>query len=139
MLVPSFSFTMKITNLILRIVLALILLMPIGGALGFFPEPTAEMYSTTESWEFIFALMQTGYMMPLISVCFALSAILLFTGHQALSALILLPLTVNVVAFHWFLDATPISAASSLAYVLLVLNLYLLWYNRQRYEGLLKG
>lgn len=129
---------MKTTNLVLRIVLTLLLLMPVAGALGLFPSPTAEMYGTTESWNFISALMQTGYMMPLIGGIFALCAILLFTGHQALSALLLLPLTVNIMMFHWFTNASPISAESALGYILMVLNAYLLWYNRQKYQVLLK-
>ncbi|MGE3278377.1 MAG: hypothetical protein AB7J40_01050 [Candidatus Altimarinota bacterium] len=129
---------MKTTNLVLRILLLLLLLIPIGGTIGLFPEPTADLYGTAESWEFMSALLQTGYMMPLIGGTFALCAVLLFTGHQALSALILLPLTVNIMAFHWFTNASPISAESSLGYLLLALNLYLLWYNRQKYQALLK-
>jgi len=129
---------MKTTNLVLRIILTLILLIPVGGTLGLFPAPTAEMYGTAESWNFMSAMMQTGYMMPLIGLSFAICAILLFTGHQALSALMLVPLTVNIMAFHWFTNASPISAESALGYILLALNLYLLWYNRQKYQVLLK-
>ncbi|MEK7137715.1 MAG: hypothetical protein AAB853_05535 [Patescibacteria group bacterium] len=53
---------MKILSLVLRILIGLFLLMPVAGAFGLFPEPTAEMYSP-EGWAYMSALMATGYMM----------------------------------------------------------------------------
>jgi hypothetical protein len=126
---------MKIINTVLRIILALLLLMPIAGALGFLPPPTEEMY-TPEGWEFMSALMNSGYIMPIFAFVSFVCVILLFTGYSALAAVLLAPLTVNIIAFHWFLDFSPISAASIPAYLLLLLNLYFLWQNRSKYQAL---
>jgi hypothetical protein len=127
---------MKILSIVLRVLLILLLLMPIGGVLGFFPEPTADMYTTPEAWAFMSALMSTGYMMPLMVVVFVACAILMIIGRTALAAILLAPITVNIVAFHIFLDATPISANSSMAYVFLALNAFFLWENRKKYKAL---
>ncbi len=126
---------MKILSLVLRILLGLLLLMPVAGAVGLFPPPTEEMY-TPAGWAFISALMNTGYMMPLITLDCLACAVLVFIGRTALAAVLLAPFTVNVIAFHWFLDTVPVSASSSLAYVLLVLNLFFLWENRSKYRSL---
>lgn len=125
---------MKTLNLVLRILLALILLMPVAGLLGIFPEPTAEMY-TPEGWAYMSALMNTGYMMPLLTLVFFICAILLLVGKTALAAILLAPVTVNIITFHWFLDEFPIGASSILGYVVLLLNLYFLWVNREKYRS----
>ena len=130
---------MKTLNHVLRFILGLLLLMPTAGALGLFPEPSADMYSSIESWEFISALNSTGYMMPLITITTLLCALLLFANRTALAAVILAPFTVNVILFHLFLDASPISAAATPAYILLVLNIYFLWVNRNKYKVLMQA
>lgn len=126
---------MKVVNTILQLLFGLFLLMPVAGAFGFLPPPTEEMF-TPEGWAFMSALMNTGYMLPLMAGICLVCALLLFAGRTALAAVLLAPFTVNVIAFHWFLDATPVSASSSLAYVLLALNLYFLWVNRSKYTSL---
>ncbi len=127
---------MKILSTVLRVLLMLLLLMPIAGILGFFPPPTAEMY-TPQGWAFISALMNTGYMMPLLGIMFAVVVVLLVMNKTALAALLLAPITVNIMCFHWFLDAAPVSASSSLAYLLLILNAFFLWQNWGKYQKFL--
>lgn len=124
---------MKIVMTVLRILLGLFLMMPLLAMFGLIPEPTAEMYSPA-GWAFISALMETGYMMPLVMVTNVICGVLLLLNRTALAAVILAPLTVNIVLFHVFLDPTPVSAASSPAYILLAMNLYFLWVNRQKYS-----
>jgi hypothetical protein len=128
---------MKIVNTILRVLLGLFLLMPVTGGLGMMPEPTEEMYSP-EGWMFMSALMNSGYMMPLIALTCLACAILLFANRTALAAILLAPFTINVIAFHVFLDAAPISAAAIPAYILLMLNAYFLWVNTEKYRQLWK-
>lgn len=128
---------MKITNHILRILLGLLLLMPVAGTLGLMPEPTADMYTTTQAWDFISALANSGYMMPLIGVTAFICSILFFANKTALGAVILAPFTVNVIAFHLFLDASPISAGAIPAYILVALNLYFLWSNKAKYTAMM--
>ena len=95
-------------------------------ALGVFPPPTEDMY-TPQGWAYMSALMNTGYMMPVIGLICAVNLILVLMGQTALAALLLAPFTVNVMLFHWFLDASPIGPASIPAYVLLVCNAFYLW------------
>ena len=38
-------FSMKILSLVPRILLGLLLIMPVAGAVGFFPPPTEEMFT----------------------------------------------------------------------------------------------
>ena len=74
--------------------------------------------------------------MPLITLTCLVCIVLLAIGRTALAAVVLAPFSVNVIAFHWFLDAAPISAASSPGYALLILNLFFLWENRSKYRSL---
>lgn len=122
--------------MILRVLLGLILLIPILGAFGVFPAPTADLYSDPNGWAFMSALIVTGYMMPLIGLTCALALVLLVMNRTALMAVILAPLTLNVILFHIFLNVTPVSLESSLGWALFLLNAYFLWLNRAKYKTL---
>jgi hypothetical protein len=125
---------MTILHQVLRVLLILLLLMPVAGGLGVFPPPTADMYPTPEGWAYMSALMATGFMMPTLTILCGVCALLMILNRTALAAALLAPFTVNVMLFHWFLDPTPIGASSSIAYVLLLLNAYFLWVNREKYR-----
>ena len=84
------------------------------------------------------ALMATGYMTQLIGITCLVVALLCFSGRTALAAVLLAPLSVNIILFHIFLDAVPIGPSSALGYLLLVLNLFFLWYERGKYRALLR-
>ncbi len=127
---------MKILNLILKIALCLILLMPILGALGIFPDPTQDLYNSPESFAFIEALTATGYILYINAAIFAVSIVLIVMNRMTLAALLILPITVNVAAFHLFLDGGLFTAGAVLADIMLLLNAYFLWQNRARYMGL---
>lgn len=124
---------MKHLLTVLRILLGLFLLMPILSILNIVPEPAAEMY-TPEGWAFMSAMIQTGYLLPLVKLMNVVCGVLLLANRTALAAILLAPLTVNIVLFHIFLDATPLSPASLPAYFLLVMNVYYLWTNRNKYH-----
>lgn len=126
---------MKILHWICRILLMLILIMPVLGTLGVFPSPTADLY-TPQGWTFIEALMNSGYMMPALGIVFAVCLVLTIIGRTALMAVILAPLSVNVVLFHAFLDAGLFAPSAILANVLFLLNVYFLWENRAKYRTL---
>ena len=126
---------MKILNVIMRILLILILVMPVLGTIGVFPPPTEDMF-TPQGWAFISALMNTGYMMPLMGLLNVVCLILVIMNRTALAAVLLAPFTVNVILFHVFLDASPVSAAAIPAYVLLITNVFFLWWNWGKYEKL---
>lgn len=127
---------MKILNIVLRGVLALLLISPILGALGVFPAPTPDLYNTPEAFAFIDMLTTSGYLTIIIAIVFALSLVLTVMNRMALVALLILPITVNIVAFHLFLDGGLFTGGAIMGNVLLLLNLYFLWHNRQSYKAL---
>jgi putative oxidoreductase len=129
---------MKILNIILRIVLGLLLISPILGALGVFPPPTPDLYNTPEAFEFINVLMEGKYITYMIAVVFAIAAVAIAMNRMAFAALLILPITVNIISFHLFLDGGLFTAGAIMANVLFLINLYFLWQNRGRYAALWK-
>lgn len=127
---------MKILNRVFEIVLCLIIFMPILGVLGVFPEPTADLYNTPEAFAFIDILAKTLYIPYLNAIVYAASILLIITNRMALAALLMLPINVNVVAFHLFLDGGLFTGGAVLGNILMLLNLYFLWQNRERYMSL---
>ncbi len=127
---------MKVFNIILKIVLVLLLISPILGALGLFPAPTADLYNTPQAFSFIETLMATGYINGIIAIVFALSIVLIISGRTAIAALLILPITVNIIAFHAFLDGGLLTSGAIMANVLFILNIYFLWRNIPAYKQL---
>ena len=127
---------MKIFNIICKILLTLLLATPILGTLGIFPEPTRAMYQTDEAYNFIMILMHSGYVMWMMSVVFIASLILLWKNKTAVVALLLLPITRNIVGFHAFLDGGLLTGGAVMGNVLLLINVYYLWVNRRVYRVL---
>ncbi|MEK7650275.1 MAG: hypothetical protein AAB364_00130 [Patescibacteria group bacterium] len=129
----------KIINVILKVILSLILVMPILGTLGIFPAPTADLYQSTKAFQFIEILMAVQYINIIMAIVFALAVILLWTKRVALAALLILPITVNIVAFHLVLDGGLFTTGAIMADVLLALNIYFLWQQREHYAPLFKS
>lgn len=130
---------MKILNIILKIVLCLLMVSPILGVTGIFPPPTADMYNTPEAFAFIDMLMrEAGYISYIIAIVFAAAIILIATGRTAAAALLILPVTVNIIGFHLFLDGGLFTAGAVMANALLLLNIYFLWRNCDRYKALFR-
>lgn len=129
---------MKIINVILKVVLCLIIITPVLGAVGLMPEPTADLYYTPQAFAFIRALYDAQYVIVIMGIVFALCIVLIAMGQMAVAALLMLPITVNIVAFHLFLDGGLLSLGALMADVLLALNLYFLYQNRRTYRALWK-
>ena len=128
----------KWIDIALRIVLSLILLLPVIGVLGIFPPPTADLYNTPEAFAFIETLEDIRYISIIMAIVHVVALACLWLGRVALAALLILPITVNVVAFHLFLDGGLLKAGSVPADVMLAINVYLLWQQRRRYTLLLE-
>ncbi len=126
---------MKILTIVVKVLFGLLLLTPILGALGVFPAPTADLY-TPEGWAFMQALMASGYLMPLLAITCAAGLVLMLLGKTALAAVIIAPMTVNVICFHAFVDTGLVSPSAILGILLLVCNVYLLWHERAKYKQL---
>lgn len=127
---------MKICNIIIKILLSLLFISPILGTLGIFPAPTREMYNTDEAYNFIMILMNSGYVMWMMAVVFAISLVMIWKNKMALVALLILPITLNIVGFHAFLDGGLLTGGAVMGNVLLLINLYLLYQNRGVYKVL---
>lgn len=127
----------RIVHITAKVLLTLLCVSPVLGALGIFPEPTRDLYNTDQAFTFISVLMESGYLMLLLALVFAVSAILLWTRREAVAALLLLPVTVNIVCFHAFLDGGLFTAGAIMGNLLLILNVYFLWYERENYRTLL--
>lgn len=128
----------KVLHILAKILLSAILIMPILGTLGIFPAPTADMYNSPEAFQFIEILMTAKYINIIMALVFATSFILIWANRTALAALLLLPITVNIVGFHAFLDGGLLMPGAIMGNVLLLLNLYFLWHGRKQYTSLIK-
>ncbi len=126
---------MKILRIVLRVLICLLLVTPILGATGVFPAPTADLY-TPSGWAFMSALLNSGYLMPLIAILCAISIVLFAIGRTALAAILVTPLAVNVICFHAFVDTGLISPSASLGIPLMLITLFFLWDNRKKYKTL---
>ncbi len=117
-------------NRILEVILGLILLaFGLNKFLGFMsmpemPEPANALMG---------ALMQSGYMIPMIAVTEIVVGVLLLTGFfRALALVLLAPLSVNIILFHLALAPAAILPALIVA----GLNLYLLFVHIAAYRPL---
>ncbi len=128
----------KYLHIIAKVLFSLILLMPVLGATGMLGEATRDLYNTDEAYAFIQTLVSVMYINYMMSVVHILALVALWTKREALAALLVLPITLNVVGFHLVLDGGLFTAGALLGNIMLVLNLYLLWKNRRAYTNLLQ-
>ena len=127
---------MKIIDVVLKVVLSLILVLPILGTLGIFPPPTQDLYNTPQAFQFIETLMETRYINIMMSVVHVIALFCLWTRRTALAALLVLPITLNVVGFHLVLDGGLLTGGAVLGNIMLLINAYFLWTRRREYAQL---
>ena len=102
----------------------------LNGFLNFLPAPPLE----GKGLDFIMALVNTGYMFPLIKGIEVLAGILLLAGIAVPFALVLLaPIAVNILLFHTILAPAP-----ALPLVILALGLFLAWNNKEKFAPLFR-
>jgi uncharacterized membrane protein YphA (DoxX/SURF4 family) len=100
----------------------------LNGFFHFIPEPKTPMPAGAA--DFAGALFKTGYMFQLICGTQLLSGILLLINRFVPLALILLmPVLVNIIAFHIFLQPAGMAPGA----ILMVLELFLAWGYRAAY------
>ncbi len=134
---PGASKVRKVLHVLFKVLLTLISIIPILGVTGIFPEPTREMYNTDEAFKFIQVLIiDAGYIQYCIAFAFAVTVILLWSGREALAAIIITPVTINIVGYHMFIDGGLLTGGAIMGNVLFLLNLYFLWQNTHRYKFL---
>lgn len=102
----------------------------LNGFLQFLPQP--EMGA--EAGAFMGALASTGYFFPLLKIVETVAGLLLLTNRYVTVALAMLaPVTVNIVAFHAFLDP----AGLPVGVLAFLLNVYLLFAYKKYYDPML--
>ena len=127
----------KTIDIALKIVLSLILVLPILGLLGVFPPPTQDLYNSPEAFAFIQTLEEVRYISIIMAVVHVVALVCIWTRRMALAALLTLPITVNVVAFHLVLDGGLLTGGAVLGNIMLLINAYFLWQQRSTYQALL--
>jgi uncharacterized membrane protein YphA (DoxX/SURF4 family) len=104
----------------------------LNGFLNFLPQPSAPLPAGAIA--FVGALVATGYMFPLIMATQLIAGVLLLWNRFVPLALALLaPLLVNSLAFHIFLEPS----GRPIAFIVLALELYLVWVYRMAYTPML--
>lgn len=129
---------LKVVHIILKVLLSLMLVTPILGATGMFPAPTRDLYNTDQAFQYIDVLMNAKYVTFMMSVVFIVAFIAMWTKREHLAALLLLPITLNIVGFHLVLDGGLFTPGAIMGNVLLVINAYLLWKHRMAYKSLIQ-
>ena len=116
-----------------RILLGLVFFVfGLNGFLNFIPPPAQPI--PAGAMAFAGALLQTGYMFPLIKGTEVLAgALLLSNRFVPLALVILAPVVVNIVAFHAFLEPSGLV----LALVIAAVQIALAWAHRASYRPLL--
>jgi hypothetical protein len=131
----------KYIYIVSKIVFSLIILLPVVSLVGLMfgaeIEPKREYYHTDEAFVFIEVLMAAKYITIINALVFAGSLVLLWTKRVALAAVLAFPITVNVVAFHAFLDGGLFTSGAFLGNLMLIINVYLFWYHREQYRAFL--
>lgn len=117
-----------VITIVLRILLALILL--IFGSnkfLGFIPMEAPPAGS------FMDALIQTGYMMPLLGFSeVVIGFLLLINKWKGLALVWLAPISVNIILFHLAFDISSIGPGALVA----ILNVFLIYINWKNFKTL---
>jgi hypothetical protein len=126
----------KAIDISLRVVLSVILVLPILGTLGIFPPPTQDLYNTPQAFQFIAMLMEGRYINIMMSVVHVVALFCLWTRRTPLAALLVLPITLNVVGFHLVLDGGLLTSGAALGNIMLLINAYFLWQSRREYATL---
>ena len=129
---------MKIVNILAKVIFSLICVLPALGLTGIFPPPTRDLYNTDAAFAFILVIMESAQYIDYIMVAALLLAVgALWTKREALGALLALPVTVNVVGFHAFLDGGLLTGGAILGNIMLLINVYFLYKNREILQALL--
>lgn len=128
----------KYLHVAAKIIFSLILLMPVMGATGIFPPATRDLYNTDEAFAFIEMLTTAAYIIYMIAVVHVLAVIALWTRREIVGALLALPITLNVVGFHLWLDGGLFTAGALMGNVMFALNLYFLYIHRAKLQTLIQ-
>ena len=123
---------MKIAVIIVRLLVGLMFLFASVVVLfKLMPQPEA----TGNAKVFMDGMAATGYLMTLVKVTELMCAIAFISGFFVpLSTVIIFPVTLNILMFHLFMSPEGLAVAI----MLMIGNLFLAYYYRERYMPMLK-
>jgi len=123
---------MKHLQLITRLFLAFILLVfGFNKFLGFLPMPPAP----EQAGQLLGAIHQAGYLFPTVALTQIVVGLLMLSGRfLALAAILLAPISVNIILFHIALDMSGILPAL----IVTVLNIAMLFFNAKSYKAIFR-
>jgi putative oxidoreductase len=124
---------MKFVYIAARVIVGLIfLIFGLNGFLQFLPLPELP----PAAGEFMGGLMKAGYFFPLLKATEVVCGILFLTNRfAALAAVIIAPISLNILLFHVFLEPT----GSPVGIVLTVGTFVIAWENWSKYSQLFKA
>jgi hypothetical protein len=96
------------------------------------------MYNNIDAYAFIKVLMDSQYITIMMSAVFLISLICLWTKRVTLASLLLLPISLNIVGFHAFIDGGLLTSGAIMGNVFFLINVYLLWQSCDQIKPLLK-
>ena len=115
--------------LIVRVIFGIILILL--GSFSFMNLPIPDYPAKAKA--FLIALGDTGYITYVIGVVFIIVGLMFVLGRfVALGALLLAPITVNIMLFHIFLDIKSVP----LALVVTLLNIFIAYTEWDKYKSL---
>lgn len=104
----------------------------LNGFLHFIPQPKSGMPPAAA--DFAGAMMKTGYMFPFVAGTQLVVGVLLLLGlFVPLALVVIMPVLLNIIAFHIYLQPS----GSIPGAVLMALELYLAWVYRKAFVPLL--
>lgn len=123
---------MKLAVIIVRVLMGLLYLFAsVFFLLNLVPQP--ELSGNTKI--FMDGVNASGYLMPLVKITEFFCGIAFVTGfYVPLAAVIIAPITLNILLFHIFVDRTGLPAAI----FLLLANLFVAYSYREKYKPLLE-
>lgn len=122
---------MKIASIIVRILMGAMFAF---ASIAFFLKLMDVPEATGSVKIFNDGIAASIYLMPTVKVFELLCAIAFLSGRYVpLATVVIFPITLNILLFHAFLESSGLPIAA----LLLVGNLFLAYYHRDRYKGLL--
>jgi hypothetical protein len=121
---------MKIAKLIITYLVGFVFF--VFGGMFFLHMPMPAMPGDAGVWAGI--MVSSGYMAVVKVLEVVIGAMLLLNFKRTLAWLLLLPIVVNIALFEVCLAKAP-----GLGIVLVLLNLFMVYANKESYQGILKG
>ena len=91
---------------------------------------------SVEASAFMAALVESGYILPIVAIVEVITGImLLFNKYQALALVVLFPVLLNSFLFHLFLYTAGIGGAAMAT----AINVFLLYVNKESYSQIFKS